>query len=144
MAAFSALVIERQSRLQNALPVLTLDTRARDALPEFDLAPTDWENGGSEITLSMLGTHSSGLPREGYATNFDFVSGQSKANAQTIGNEWTSTDPSEVIASVKEKPLLFAPGQRVACQYSSVFDAQLLTWKDSNAGTCILGCKPKD
>ncbi|KAK8232821.1 beta-lactamase/transpeptidase-like protein [Phyllosticta capitalensis] len=124
LAAFSALVIERQSRLQNALPVLTLDTRARDALPEFDLAPTDWENGGSEITLSMLGTHSSGLPREGYATNFDFVSGQSKANAQTIGNEWTSTDPSEVIASVKEKPLLFAPGQRVAY---------------SNAGTCILG-----
>ncbi|KAK8160214.1 beta-lactamase/transpeptidase-like protein [Phyllosticta citribraziliensis] len=72
----------------------------------------------------MLGTHSSGIPREGYATNFDFVTGLSKANAQTIGNEWTSADPSEVLESIKGKPLLFAPGQRVAY---------------SNAGTCILG-----
>ncbi|KAK8225267.1 beta-lactamase/transpeptidase-like protein [Phyllosticta paracitricarpa] len=124
LAAFSALVVERQSRSQTNIPVLTLDTPVRIALPEFDLPPTDWANGGSEITLSMLGTHSSGLPREGYATNFDFVTGLSKANAQTIGNEWASADPSEVLESIKGKPLLFAPGQRVAY---------------SNAGTCILG-----
>ncbi|OJD29311.1 penicillin-binding protein [Diplodia corticola] len=123
IAALSALVVENESRAHAAFPPLTLDTPVRHALPEFGLPEKDWQNGGSEITLSMLATHSSGIPREGYVTDFNMVRGLAKADAETIGAEWAGVSPSQVIESVKQRNLMFAPGQRAAY---------------SNAGSCIL------
>ncbi|KAG8629768.1 hypothetical protein KVT40_001387 [Elsinoe batatas] len=123
IATFSALVVESESQQRDSDPAFTLDTPVRRILPSFGLPDIDWRNGGSEITLSMLGTHSSGLPREGYVTDYNMVVGQSKATAETIGAEWTSVTPESLIESFKTRPLMFAPGQRAAY---------------SNAGICLL------
>lgn len=118
IATLSGLVVENESRAQSDLAVLSLDTPVRQALPQFGLPDIDWHNGGSEITLSMLVTHSSGLPREGYLTDFNMVKGLAKADAETIGAEWAGVEPSEVIESIKQRNLMFAPGQRAACEPS--------------------------
>ncbi|KAF2222544.1 beta-lactamase/transpeptidase-like protein [Elsinoe ampelina] len=123
IATFSALVVENESRQRGSESAFTLDTPVRRILPSFGLPDIDWRNGGSEITLSMLGTHSSGLPREGYVTDYNMVVAQSKATAETIGAEWASVTPESLIESFKTRPLMFAPGQRAAY---------------SNAGMCLL------
>ncbi|KAB2577912.1 Beta-lactamase-like protein [Lasiodiplodia theobromae] len=124
IAALSALIVENESKANAALPALSPNSPVRQALPEFGLPEKDWQNGGSEITLSMLATHSSGLPREGYLTDFNMVRGLAKADAETIGPDWAEITPSQVIESIKQRNLMFAPGQRAAY---------------SNAGVCILG-----
>lgn len=116
-AVFSALVVENESKSQsNSLPELTLDTPVRLALPEFGLPERDWENGGKDITLAMLASHTSGLPRESYRTNFNMVTGLGKADAETIGALWAGATPSDVIQNAKSTNLMFAPGQRAACK----------------------------
>lgn len=114
-ATFSALVVENESRAQDTVPHLTLETPVRNVLPSFGLPEIDWQNRGSEITLSMLGTHSSGLPREGYLTDYNMVVGLSKASSDGIGAEWAGVTPESLVESFKQRPLMFAPGQRAAC-----------------------------
>ncbi|KAL0264772.1 hypothetical protein SLS55_000724 [Diplodia seriata] len=84
IAALSTLVVENESKTHGAFPVLSPGSPVRQALPEFGLPEKDWQNGGSDITLSMLATHSSGIPREGYLTDFNMVVGVAKADAETI------------------------------------------------------------
>lgn len=93
-----------------------LDTPVRLALPNFGLPETDWDNGGSEITLAMLGTHSSGLPREGYSTDLNLVNGLSKATLDNIGADWTGVSPEGILNFLSTRNLMFAPGQRAACK----------------------------
>ncbi|KAI3396857.1 hypothetical protein diail_11629 [Diaporthe ilicicola] len=128
LAAFSALALQNTSRALSAAnpetQPLSLDSPVRSVLPSFGLPDEDWQNGGSEITLSMLGTHSSGLPREGYSTDFNMITALSRADAATIGLEWASVTPDEVIQYVSGRNLMFAPGQRAAY---------------SNAGFAVLG-----
>ncbi|PNS15158.1 hypothetical protein CAC42_8159 [Sphaceloma murrayae] len=123
IATFSALVVENESRQRDTQATFTLDTPVRQILPSFGLPDIDWKNGGSEITLSMLGTHSSGLPREGYVTSYNMVIGLSQANSNTIGEEWAGVTPESLIMSFKTRPLMFGPGQRPGY---------------SNAGICLL------
>lgn len=58
-----ALILGRQSQLKGLTPELTLDTRLKAILPEFDL-PASWGNEAEEITLAQLGSHMTGLPRD--------------------------------------------------------------------------------
>lgn len=128
LAAFSALALENVSRTISAgdptIQPLSLDTPVRNVLPSFNLPENDWLNGGSEITLAMLGTHSSGLTREGYSTDYNMVAAQGQANADYIGAEWASVTPDEVLQYLSGRNLMFAPGQRAAY---------------SNAGFAVLG-----
>ncbi|KAJ0104241.1 hypothetical protein J7T55_001728 [Diaporthe amygdali] len=128
LAAFSALVLQNASRELSAMnpevQPLSLDMPVRAVLPAFSLPDEDWRNGGSEITISMLGTHSSGLPREGYSTDFNMVTALSRANAANIGAEFASVTPDGVLQYFSGRNLMFAPGQRAAY---------------SNAGFAILG-----
>ncbi|KAF2251696.1 beta-lactamase/transpeptidase-like protein [Trematosphaeria pertusa] len=124
-AVFSALLVENLSKLHpSLLPGLTLDTPVRLALPQFGLPAEDWEDGGRDITLRMLASHSAGIPREGYSTDFNMVTGLGKADAETIGADWAGATPEGVIEVVRKTNLMFAPGQRAAY---------------SNAGLSILG-----
>ncbi|KAL1650015.1 hypothetical protein SLS58_001392 [Diplodia intermedia] len=123
IVALSTLLVENEGKTHGAFPVLSPGSPVRQALPEFGLPEKDWQNGGSEITLSMLATHSSGITREGYLTDFNMVIGIARADAETIGADWAGVTPSQVIESVKQRNLMFAPGQRAGY---------------SNAGTCIL------
>ena len=118
IAMASALVIERQSRLNSTddNSLLTMNTPVRLLLPAFGLPERDWNDGGSEITLTMLASHTAGIPREGYSTGFNMILSTGKADAQTIGAAWASASPEEVIKSVKRENLMFAPGQRAACK----------------------------
>jgi CubicO group peptidase (beta-lactamase class C family) len=119
-AMFSAIVAENKGRALEADYILTLDTPVRHLLPEFSLPETDWKNGGSEITLSMLVSHTSGLTREAYSTPFNMVRADGKADAATIGAAWASVTPSMVIEHFKTMKLMFAPGQRAACKYKNL------------------------
>jgi len=114
IAAASALVVINQGSAQNNVPRLTLDTPLIDVLPSFKLSEKDWENGGSEITLSMLGTESSGLPREGYQTDFNEFSGLARASVSLIGDFWSSATPESVVQNVFQQGLVFAPSQRAS------------------------------
>lgn len=115
-AVFSALLVENLSKLHpSLLPGLTLDTPVRLALPQFGLPAEDWEDGGRDITLRMLASHSAGIPREGYSTDFNMVTGLGKADAETIGADWAGATPEGVIEVVRKTNLMFAPGQRAAC-----------------------------
>ncbi|KAF2089596.1 beta-lactamase/transpeptidase-like protein, partial [Saccharata proteae CBS 121410] len=120
----SALTVANQSRSQSFLPRLTLDTLLRDVLPSFGLPKDDWEYGGSEITLSMLASESSGLPREGYQTDFNIVTDFSRASSVVIGNDWADASPDDVVENIKRRGLIFAPSQRPSY---------------SNAGFSLLG-----
>lgn len=123
-AAYSALVVERESRSLAAATPLTLDTPVRLLLPNFRLPQADWDNGGSEITLAMLGSHSSGLPREGYSTDFNMVTALAKVTAQGIGAEWAEVTPENILDYLNTTHLMFGPGQRAACKptYSPELD----------------------
>jgi CubicO group peptidase (beta-lactamase class C family) len=123
IAMTSALVIPNLPN-QPQYPIFTLDTPVRLVLPGFTLPSQDWADGGSEITLSMLASHTSGLPRESYSTNFNMILSTDKADAATIGAEWTSVTPEDVLTSLATSNLMFAPGQRAAY---------------SNAGHALLG-----
>lgn len=117
-AAFSALVVENESRSSGGMP-LTLDTPVKLVLPNFGLPDADWENGGSEITLAMLGSHSSGLPREGYSTGFNMVTALAKASSDGVGSEWAGVGSGQILDFLRTRNLMFAPGQRAACKYRS-------------------------
>jgi CubicO group peptidase (beta-lactamase class C family) len=97
---------------------LNLDTPVRLLLPEFTLSEQDWKDGGSEITLGMLASHTAGIPRESYSTGFNLILSTGKADAITIGAAWGSATSQDVIEAVSKERLMFAPGQRAA--YSNV------------------------
>ncbi|KAF3041148.1 hypothetical protein E8E12_008891 [Didymella heteroderae] len=69
------------SRLSNNS--ITLDTPVRLLLPSFHLTTSDWTDGGSEITLGMLASHTSGVTRESFSTNFKQVLSAGKATADS-------------------------------------------------------------
>ena len=123
IAMTSALVL---SCLPNQFPCpsMTLHTPVRLLLPEFTLPEADWNDGGSEITLGMLASHTAGIPRESYSTGFNMVLSNGKADAITIGAAWASATAEDVIEAIAKEKLMFAPGQRAAY---------------SNAGISILG-----
>src|SRR4051812_16433954 len=79
-AAYSVLFAQNMPRSSSPLPEITLDTPARQILPSFSLQKEDWENGGKDITLRMLASHTAGITREAYSTDFNLVLGGSKAN----------------------------------------------------------------
>lgn len=118
IALATALVVEKQSRLNstNNYSLLTLNTPVRLLLPSFGLPERDWNDGGSEITLSMLASHTSGIERESYSTDFNMILSTGQASAQKIGAEWAGATPDEVIEGIKRVTLMFAPGQRAACR----------------------------
>jgi CubicO group peptidase (beta-lactamase class C family) len=116
-AMSSALVV---SNLQDQTGHLRLglDTPLRMVLPEFSLPERDWNDGGSETTLGMLASHTSGVPREIYSTGFNMILSTSKGDNPTIGAEWASITAQEVVSRMATTKLMFAPGQRAA--YSNV------------------------
>jgi hypothetical protein len=120
-AMCSALVISNilAQTSTNAHPVFTLDTPVRALLPSFGLAEKDWYDGGSEITLRMLASHTAGIPRESYSTGFNMVLSTGKADTVTIGAQWAEQSAQDVVDGVKARSLMFAPGQRAACKLSS-------------------------
>jgi CubicO group peptidase (beta-lactamase class C family) len=87
----------------------------RAILPEFGLPPVDWEDGGRDITVRMLASHTTGIPREGFSTDFNMVISLAKADRKTIGDYWASATNDSVIETVRKSNLMFAPGQRAAC-----------------------------
>lgn len=123
LAMASALVVSNlptQSRYQG----MSLDTPVRLVLPEFTLPEQDWNDGGSEITLGMLASHTAGIPRESYSTGFNMILSTGKADSATIGAAWGRATPEDVLDAIAKENLMFAPGQRAAY---------------SNAGISILG-----
>jgi CubicO group peptidase (beta-lactamase class C family) len=101
-----------------------LDTPVRLLLPGFTLPEPDWKDGGSEITLGMLASHTAGIPRESYSTGFNMILSTGKADAITIGAAWAGATAQDVIEAIGKEKLMFAPGHRAAY---------------SNAGFSILG-----
>ncbi|KAG9187240.1 hypothetical protein G6011_05111 [Alternaria panax] len=122
----SALVIETQLRQNSSSSssLLTIDTPVRQLLPSFALPKRDWNDGGSEITLRMLASHTAGIPRESYSTGFNMILSTGKADAATIGAAWAGESAQDVIDGIATRNLMFAPGQRAAY---------------SNAGLGLLG-----
>ncbi|KAJ4290250.1 hypothetical protein N0V90_010465 [Kalmusia sp. IMI 367209] len=116
-AAFSALVIENLAKAKagNATVEFTLDTPVRLVLPQFRLPEKDWNDGGRDITLRMLSSHTSGLTREGYSTDFNMVAATGKADAETIGAKWAGATPESVLERAAKTNLMFAPGTRAGC-----------------------------
>ncbi|KAG6354409.1 hypothetical protein INS49_004426 [Diaporthe citri] len=142
LAAFSALALQNVSRAMAAanpnIQPLSVDTPVRTVLPSFRLPEEDWLNGGSEITLSMLGTHSSGLTREGYSTtDFNMVTASGRASAAYIGAEWASVTPDDVVQYLSGRNLMFAPGQRAAYSNAgfAVLGAAVASYRSSLTGT---------
>jgi CubicO group peptidase (beta-lactamase class C family) len=123
-AMFSALLVENLGKSMSEDSAFSIDTTVRSVLPEFELPKRDWENGGKDITLAMLASHTAGLPREGYRTNFNMVTGYSKADGKSIGSAWAAATPEGVLEHVRETNLMFAPGQQAAY---------------SNCGIAVLG-----
>jgi CubicO group peptidase (beta-lactamase class C family) len=118
-AVFSVFAVENLAKAQPEIPFeLTLDSPVRQLLPQFRLPDKDWNDGGRDITLRMLASHSSGLSREGYSTDFNMVLATGKASAETIGAKWAAATPQGVIEYAAKTKLMFAPGQRAGCQLS--------------------------
>lgn len=115
-ATFSAIVAENKGRALAVDLEITLDTPVRYLLPEFRVPEVDWKNGGSEITLSMLASHTSGLTREAYFTPFNMVTATGKADARTIGAAWASVTPEMVLEHFNKTSLMFAPRQSAGCE----------------------------
>ncbi|OAG03342.1 beta-lactamase/transpeptidase-like protein [Paraphaeosphaeria sporulosa] len=112
-ASFSALAVENLAKARIDVPFeLTLDSPVRQLLPQFRLPDKDWIDGGRDITLRMLASHSSGLSREGYSTDFNMVLATGKADAETIGAKWAAATPEGNIEYAAKTNLMFAPGQR--------------------------------
>lgn len=119
IAMLSALVVSKPGYASPHVytyPAVTLDTPVRLLLPTFGLPEKDWNDGGSEITLAMLASHTAGIPRESYSTGFNMILNTGKADAQTIGAAWAGATPEDVIEEIKQSNLMFAPGQRAACR----------------------------
>ncbi|KAI7774390.1 hypothetical protein LA080_008817 [Diaporthe eres] len=142
LAAISALAMQNVSRAMSAanpnIQPLSVDTPVRTVLPSFRLPEEDWLNGGSEITLSMLGTHSSGLTREGYSTtDFNMVTASGRASAAYIGAKWASVTPDDVVQYLSGRNLMFAPGQRAAYSNAgfAVLGAAVASYRSSLTGT---------
>lgn len=142
LAAFSTLALQNVSRTMSAsnpdIQPLSLDTPVRTVLPSFRLPEEDWLNGGSEITISMLGSHSSGLTREGYSTtDFNMVTAAGRASAAYIGAEWASVTPDDVVQYLSGRNLMFAPGQRAAYSNAgfAVLGAAVASYRSSLTGT---------
>lgn len=112
-AMASALVVGNLPH-QSKLMKLSLDTHVRQVLPEFALHEQDWEDGGSETTLGMLASHTSGISRESYSTGFNLILSTGKADLATIGAGWADATPESVIEATATRRLMFAPGQRAA------------------------------
>jgi len=114
----SALIIENQLRQNSSSSssLLTIDTPVRQLLPSFGLPERDWNDGGSEITLRMLASHTAGIPRESYSTGFNMILSTGKADSPTIGAAWAGETAQDVIDGIAMKNLMFAPGQRAACK----------------------------
>lgn len=126
-AMASALVVSEKSKkvLSNSsLVPLSLNTPVRLVLPGFQLPAKDWNDGGSEITLEMLASHTSGLQRESYSTGYNMIQNTGRADAATIGAAWAGVSVENVLEGLKKTNLMFAPGQRAAY---------------SNAGIAVLG-----
>tara|TARA_R110002003_G_scaffold107_1_gene8939 strand:- start:3270 stop:4688 length:1419 start_codon:yes stop_codon:yes gene_type:complete len=135
---------------QHSCPGLTLDTPIRLLLPDFTLPEADWYDGGSEITLGMLASHTAGIPRESYSTGFNMVLSTGKADAVTIGAAWASATAGDVLEAIAKERLMFAPGQRaaysnagisilgssVAAYYNNVTDSDL-TWSQIATGELL-------
>ena len=116
-AVFSALVVENLAKAQSDVPLeFSLDTPVRKVLPQFRLPEADWNDGGRDISLRMLASHSSGLSREGYSTDFNMVLATGKADADTIGAKWAAATPEGVIEHAAKTNLMFASGQRAGCR----------------------------
>jgi CubicO group peptidase (beta-lactamase class C family) len=123
IAMTSALVVSTLLD-QPQRPYLDMNTPVRLLLPDFTLPEEDWKDGGSEITLGMLASHTAGIPRESYSTGFNMILSTGKADAVTIGAAWASATAEDVIDAIGKEKLMFAPGHRAAY---------------SNAGFSILG-----
>lgn len=116
-AVFSAFVVENLAKARsNVSSDFNLDTAVRKILPQFSLPEKDWSDGGRDITLKMLASHSSGLTREGYSTDFNMVLATGKADAETIGAKWAGATPDSVIEYAAKTNLMFPPGQRAGCR----------------------------
>ncbi|KAJ4364771.1 hypothetical protein N0V95_000719 [Ascochyta clinopodiicola] len=118
-ATTSALIL---SRLTNR--TVTLDTPVRRLLPSFHLLPLDWEDGGRDVTLGMLASHTSGITRDSFSTGFNQVLSTGKVTANSIGALWANQTVESVVKEVGKTGLMFRPGERAAY---------------SNAGIGILG-----
>ncbi|RAR11367.1 xaa-pro dipeptidase [Stemphylium lycopersici] len=135
IAMTSALVVENQIRQNSTdgLSGLTMDTPVRLLLPSFALPQKDWADGGSEITLRMLASHTAGIPRESYSTGFNMILSTGKADAPTIGAAWAGQSAQDVIDGIATRSLMFAPGQRaasaVAAYYNNITGLDL-AWSD--------------
>lgn len=112
-AMASALVVSNLPQRSKSL-TLSMDTHVRQVLPEFSLHEQDWADGGSEITLGMLASHTSGISRESYSTGFNLILATGKADLPTIGAGWASATAENVIEATAKGRLMFAPGQRAA------------------------------
>jgi CubicO group peptidase (beta-lactamase class C family) len=112
--AMTSVLVLSNSLNQSQSSGLTLDTPVRLLLPEFTLPEQDWKDGGSEITLGMLASHTSGISRESYSTGFNMILSTGKADAITIGAAWSSATAQDVIRAIGKDRLMFAPGQRAA------------------------------
>ena len=114
----SALVLEQKLRqtTPDGISVLTLDAPVRRLLPSFALQPQDWADGGRDITLRMLASHTAGIPRESYSTNFDMLLGLSNADVKTIGASWAGQSAELRSEGIAKKGVMFKPGERAACK----------------------------
>lgn len=117
LAMTSALVVENLLKKSSpGQPGLNLDTPVRLLLPNFRLPEKDWNDGGSEITLKMLASHTAGIARESYSTGFNMVLSTGKADTATIGAQWARASAQEVVGRLALTKLMFAPGRRAACK----------------------------
>lgn len=121
-AAYSAIFAQNLANSANfssdSSLEISLETPVRLLLPQFRVPERDWENGGKDITLRMLASHTSGITREAYSTDFNLVLGIGKANAETIGAGWSGATAESVIEYVAQTSLMFAPGEKPA--YSNI------------------------
>lgn len=122
-----------------------MNSRLADYLPSFRLPDIDWENGGSEITFDMLSTHSSGLPREGYSTNFSLSNPDSvgATSGSFLGRIWSQPTPDSITAYLAQRGLSWQPGQRpsysnvgfallgfAVASFASTSSASTISWTD--------------
>lgn len=110
------------SRLSNH--TINLDTPVHRVLSSFHLPASDWQDGGSEITLGMLASHMSGVTRESFSTDFNQILSTGKATATHVGDLWAAQTMQTVVEQVGKTALMWRPGERPAY---------------SNAGIGVLG-----
>lgn len=97
---------------------ISLDTAVRLLLPDFTLREKDWNDGGSEMTLRMLASHTAGFTRESYSTSLNVIMNTGKADLDTVGAGWADASAEDVIEAAAREPLMFPPGQRAG--YSNI------------------------